>query len=995
MYRPSPVPLVLAVFGLLLATVVPVAAAATAAQAVGVSVPRSGTPGLLTEVTVTLPRSVAAVDGRLLVGARTAELIGIAPVGGGTGLRPEAVAGGYAFGAYGLHPTSRGTILRLVINPLRAGALQLRVLIDATANAAGNRAGFAGVHVATLGVSGARSALVAPSAAAVPQFVPTRPAVAVRKLIGFGKVSSQDVDAVRLAWDQARAQGNVCGASIYGDANDDGCVDIVDLQAVSAAVGRGAAPASAARRPEAALSAGTTYVVTSNADRPDVNVGDGVCQDSQGSCTLRAAIQEADWRPGDDRIEFNIPGGAPALIQLTSSLPFITSKKGTLTIDGYTQPGSRVNDAAVSSNAVIGVEIRGNGMNANETAFRVTSFGNTIRGLAINNAWRGIMIDGVNGHDNKIIGNYIGYTAAGFNSGGKYGVLINTGANRNRVGTSDLADRNLIGNWTAGIDHYGPGTDGNIVQNNVFCIRPNGLPGTCTTAIDHNFGPKNGLIGGDATNEKNVFGPTTFQAVEYSHGWNPSLPWGSDTATTYQINNNQLVGNWLGFRADGSYNLAYRSGLTGGGDNGQAVNVYDGSNDNLVRNNYIASAQDGVQSMAPNAKRNEFRNNVIGVSPLGEPAPIGRWGVRLRWGAQYDIVFGNIIRNAASGGVGLTQNTVYNIRISQNIITDTNGPAIYLAPDPSNPTKGANSLLSGPPITQATTAAVRGAGIPGATVEAYKATGQAGNGNKGLPVTFLGSAVVRPSGTWSVPVSGLVAGDRVTALQTRTDNTSSDLSVNVAVVDAGPADPRIAADDFGRTSASGWGSAAVGGAWTVSGAATSYSTSGGVGHMDVPASVARDAVLSPDAPAANLTVTGTVSFDRLPASGNAWAYVEARRNGTSAYRGQVHLTKSGLVLVAIRKVLSGTETAVSTEASTGISATPATVLAYRFTLVAARLQLRVWVAGTPEPSTWQTEASDASITAPGGVGLRVYTGAAVTNGPVGVAFDDFLAMPAP
>jgi CSLREA domain-containing protein len=1000
MSRPSLVPLSLAAIGLLVAAVAPVAAAAPAlAQNVSVSVPRSATPGRLTTVTVKLPASVAAVDGRLLVAAGTAELIGVAPVGGGSGLRPEQVKGGYAFGAYNLRPTAGSTIVRLVVNPLTAGHLQLRVQIDSTADRAGSRLGFAGDHLASVGVSGASRILSAPSAAAVPQFQSSRAATPVRKLIGFGKVSSQDVDAVRLSWDEARAQDAVCGASLYGDVNDDGCVDIVDLQAVNAAVGRPAATISAARPAAVTTAASATYVVNTSGDRADANVGDGVCSDSRGSCSLRAAIQEADWLAGDDRIVFNIPGSAPALIQLSGPLPIITSKKGTLVIDGYTQPGSRVNDAAVNSNAIMGIEVRGNGQNAQEAAFRITSFGNVIRGVAISNVWRGIRIDGVNAHDNQIIGNWIGFTGNGSNSGGRYGVLLNTGANKNVIGTPALADRNLIGNWTAGIDHYGPGTDGNVTQNNLLCIRPNGQTAPCYTGIDHNFGPKNGLIGGDDPSQRNVIGPTFYQAVEYSHGWNPNLKWGTDTATTYQINNNQLVGNWLGFRADGSYDKDYRSGLTGGGDNGQAVNVYDGSNDNLIRNNFIASAQDGVQSMAPNAKRNEFRNNTIGVSPLGQAAPMSGWGVRLRWGAQYDIVNGNIIRNAASGGVGLTQNTVYNIRITQNIISDTNGPAIYLAPNPNNPSKGANALLRPPVITEANTAQVKGSGIVGATVEVYQASRPAGNNNKGLPSAYLGSAVVNASGNWTVPLTGvtptLVAGNTVTALQIRTDQNTSDLSVNVTVVNSGPIDPRIAADDFERTSPSGWGSANVGGVWTVTNDASSYTVSGGAGRMQVATGNVSDASLSLDVPAANLTLTGRVNFDRVPSAGNVCAYVDARRAGNTAYRATIREGKSGLVYVELRKSLAGTESSIAPAVSTGITATAATQFAYRFTLVGSHLQLRVWDASGAEPATWQVEADDTSITAAGNVALRAYAGTVVANGPVIVSFDDFLANPAP
>jgi CSLREA domain-containing protein len=48
---------------------------------------------------------------------------------------------------------------------------------------------------------------------------------------------------------------------------------------------------------------GTTFVVTSTADRVDANPGDGLCRTDADTCTLRAAIMEANASPGDDTIQ--------------------------------------------------------------------------------------------------------------------------------------------------------------------------------------------------------------------------------------------------------------------------------------------------------------------------------------------------------------------------------------------------------------------------------------------------------------------------------------------------------------------------------------------------------------------------------------------------------------------------------------------------------------------------------------------------------------------
>src|SRR5687768_8860156 len=57
--------------------------------------------------------------------------------------------------------------------------------------------------------------------------------------------------------------------------------------------------------------AGLTVVVDDTSDLLDASVGDGACRTSLGTCTLRAAIQETNTRPGADTII--VPSGIYAL----------------------------------------------------------------------------------------------------------------------------------------------------------------------------------------------------------------------------------------------------------------------------------------------------------------------------------------------------------------------------------------------------------------------------------------------------------------------------------------------------------------------------------------------------------------------------------------------------------------------------------------------------------------------------------------------------------
>lgn len=774
----------------------PLAANAATRQAVTVSVPRSADRLGLFEVTLSLPRTSGAIEGRVLFAKGSAELVGVAALNGGNAMSPVPVRRGAAFGVYGLDAADGSPQVTLVMSPLRSGQLHFRVLLDAASDGNGNRISLATNVVRSVQVDGTDASIAAPYGQA--RVARGGQAKRTRELKGDGQIDQADLDIARVEWSQAVLAGSTC--TVTGDANQDGCTDIVDVQATYAAQAA-AEPAQATAQQDLAAADAViahTFTVTAVSDTPDAAPGNGTCADAVGLCTFRAALTEADWLSGTDRIEFNLPGVAPIRIQVASRLPIITSTAGGVIIDGYTQPGSRVNTAATGSNAIPGVELRGNGVGAGEYGLYMTSAENTVRGLSIFNFAQEIFVDGANAHDNVIVGNWIGFNRDGTNAdAGRKGIVLNTGANNNIVGTPALADRNVIGNADLGLEGYGPGADSNVIQNNVFCIRPNGTgAATCATGIDYNFGPKYSIIGGTGANERNVFGPTWLQGIELSHGWNPSQPPRVDNSLAWQINGHQIKGNWVGFRADGSYDAAFRSGLNnpGTGDNGQAINVYDGVYDNVVEANYAAAVYDGIAVMAPNAQRNIIRGNLVGTSPLGQAAPLNGWGIRMRWATKFNTVEGNTLANAVRGGIGLVEPDVYNIRITRNIVSGTTGPAIDLfgiaGPDPNDPgdaDNGANTLLNSPSFTTASTSSVAGtATVPGATIEVFRASRPAGQ--YGLPTAYIGSAVVAGNGSWSLPVS-LVVGDVITASQIHPDGNTSELAANVAVTSGGPPPP--------------------------------------------------------------------------------------------------------------------------------------------------------------------------------------------------------------
>ncbi len=761
-----------------------VAAANSTSSQLHIAVPAQVDAGSTAAISVSLPAGVAAVDGRIFFDTANAEVAGVAPVGRGQALDPQQISGGFAFGVYDMRASGGKNEIRIAVVANSAGRLPFRIVLDTAADASGAQLALGAVRATGSVVFGSSSIVFAQPADAAPR-QPLRAAGLTRDLVPDGRLAVTDLDIARAAWEQSELSGNPCASDTTGgDANGDGCVNIADVQAVLAhqswsvssglAVSAPSSASSSTTNAAAAVAPNLTFTVNSTADTVDVNNGDGICADSQGRCTLRAAISEANWDKGNNTINFNLPGTAPVTIQLLSSLPqfVLQDRTGGTLIDGYSQPGSRVNTAANGSNAIPGVYLVGTGNSPSLNGFRITSASNTVRGIVFNKFDRTFVMDGTDAHDNVIAGDWLNYNRDGSASSfkGHYNVWISNGANHNHLGTPALADRNVSGNATKGSALYGPGTDSNDIQNNDFCMTPSGTSvATCDVGTDFTFGPKHNLIGGSDPGDGNVYGASTQQCIEFAHDD------GIETSDEWHNNSNSIIGNWLGFRADGSYSSAFRCGsntYNSGSNDSNGINLADGSGYNLVQDNYIASWYDGVNIMMPNETGNVVLDNTIGVSPLGQAAPLLQYGVHFRTHAKGDQVIGNTISNAAVYGIALMGSDIANILISHNVITNMTGAAIHLD-------TGANNKITPPVIKSGTTVQVTGTAEAGTTIEVYKASLTAGSA--GLPIAFVGQGVTGTNGTWTAPVAGLQSGDRVTALQIRPDQNTSALAKNVTV----------------------------------------------------------------------------------------------------------------------------------------------------------------------------------------------------------------------
>jgi CSLREA domain-containing protein len=193
-----------------------------------------------------------------------------------------------------------------------------------------------------------------------------------------------------------------------------------------------------------ATAAPTTFTVNVTTDESDAEYGNGICETpNTGECTLRAAIEEANANVGADTIEFNIPGGDVKRIVPSPELPAITES---LTINGYSQPGSAVNTAIapLPLNNTIMIEIDFSNA-GNSDALRLAADDITIRGLALISTDNDF-IDTV-GVNTVISGNYIGTDASGLSEdlyAGNSNITINGSATGTLVGGLNPQDRNVI-----------------------------------------------------------------------------------------------------------------------------------------------------------------------------------------------------------------------------------------------------------------------------------------------------------------------------------------------------------------------------------------------------------------------------------------------------------------------------------------------------------------------------------------------------------------------
>jgi parallel beta-helix repeat protein len=458
-----------------------------------------------------------------------------------------------------------------------------------------------------------------------------------------------------------------------------------------------------------------------------------------GAGSLRQAILDvnaAQAGPQPIGIIFNIPGTGVQTISPATALPALVQPT---ILDGKTQTGY--------TNTPL-IELNGSNSGASIAGLHIVAGNSTVRGLAIY-SFNGdeILID-TNGGD-VIQGNYIGTNAAGTaQPNGGNGIQIVATPN-NVIGGMASSMRNLIsGNGGEGLRIDGTLATGNIVQGNYIGTDASGSSavGNNASGIYIRRASGNSVIGNVVSGNLGFAGIAICGTASFCGGGDPA---GIDE--TSNAAGNVVQGNFVGTNFNGTSPLGNNgAGLSIDGAPNTQVGGTTSAMDNIISFN----GTNDVQIFDTGAISNKIQGNTIQGKPAATTVGI-------------------------SVAASLTGNT-----LSQNSISGHGGLGIDLAPTGVNPnvTGAANNypVISSAQVASGTiTGTLNGPANSTFTIEFFSNTACNGSLN-GEGATFLGSTPVTTDSTgnasFSIPVSGLMAGSTITATSTDSSGTTSEFS---------------------------------------------------------------------------------------------------------------------------------------------------------------------------------------------------------------------------
>ncbi len=404
-----------------------------------------------------------------------------------------------------------------------------------------------------------------------------------------------------------------------------------------------------------------TLTVNDVGDAADINIGDGICDSSAAAgqqCTLRAAIQEANFTAAADTINFNLPGSGVRTVTVATQLPDITRP---VTIDGCSQPGATcsgfTSTLLVQLSAASGASFD-YGLNfvGSDSSF------SQVRGLVINGF---IIRSGLrfeNSSNNVVQCNFVGTNASGTAAMPNYGGVGFVNSSNNLIGTNgdgvnDANEGNLIsGNSNLGLDTSGTGT-GNVIAGNRIGTNAAG------TAALPNPNAYAGVILRSSNSRIGTNADGVSDALEAN-----LIAGNGNNGIVVEGNGNTIAGNLIGTNATGTAEI--RNGGSG---------IFSNSSNNQIggvlpaQRNVISGSNTGILFSGA-ANGNKVQGNYIGTSAAGTSAIPNARGVFIEGsvnaGANLIGTDGNGITDAAEGNL-ISGNLGFGVELTDSASNNT------------------------------------------------------------------------------------------------------------------------------------------------------------------------------------------------------------------------------------------------------------------------------------------------------------------------------------
>jgi len=198
-------------------------------------------------------------------------------------------------------------------------------------------------------------------------------------------------------------------------------------------------------------------------------------------------------------------------------------------------------------------------------------------------------------------------------------------------------------------------------------------------------------------------------------------------------------------------------------------------------------------------------------------------------------------------------------------------------------------------------------------------------------------------------------------------------------------------DSFTRTVATGLGSADVGGAYVLNAAAAQYSVDGDMALITPAAAATRTYATLTMGSDFDITVDTTAVSKVVTTSAANGGILGRFTDTNNYYLARLRTDENGLVDLVLDKRVAGVTTALVTiNDIQGIASGAGGFLSLRFLGQGTFLKVKVWPAGTTEPTAWLVETTDTSLTTGSSAGIYAINDTA--NGNV-LAFDNLLITP--